>query len=211
MTSLLRAAVVGITVSTLVGCTTMPSGLDPAQVKDLPLETVMQGVESVAAGGDKQKALALLEAAAKANPTASKPWLKMAQMHFEAGNYPAAVVAAEEAIKREPGSTEAKSIALVSSLRVAVKYVSDMRAGEKLQGGVRSDAEHLARTLRETLGEQVLIPPPKAEPPPEPRRRTNHNTRRRTTAPVPAPAAAPAPRPGTEPKSGSANPFGSLK
>lgn len=210
MTSLLRAALVGITVSTLVGCTTMPSGLDPAQVKDLPLETVMQGVESVAAGGDKQKALALLEAAAKANPTASKPWLKMAQMHFEAGNYPAAVVAAEEASKREPGSTEAKSIALVSSLRVAVKYVSDMRVGEKLQGGVRSDAEHLARTLRETLGEQVLVPAPKAEPT-EPRRRTSRTARPRATAPSAPPTAAPAARPSTESKSGSANPFGSLK
>lgn len=205
MISLLRAALVGIAVSALAGCTTMPSGLDPAQVKDLPLETVMQGVESVAAGGDKQKALALLEAAAKANPTASKPWLKMAQMHFEAGNYPAAVVAAEEASKREPGSTEAKSIALVSSLRVAVKYVSDMRVGEKLQGGVRSDAEHLARTLRETLGEQVLVPAPKTEPP-EPRRRASRTTRPRAAAP-----AAPAARPSTESKSGSTNPFGSLK
>jgi hypothetical protein len=202
MTSLLRAALIGVTVSALVGCATMPSGLDPAQVKDLPLETVMQGVESVAAGGDKQKALALLEAATKANPTASKPWLKMAQMHFEAGNYPAAVVAAEEASKREPGSTEAKSIALVSSLRVAVKYVSDMRVGEKLQGGVRSDAEHLAHKLRETLGEQVLVPTPKAEPP-EPRRRASRSARPRATAPAPPPS--------TEPKSGSANPFGSLK
>ena len=124
------------------------------------MEAVLQSVEGIAASGEKERAMALLDAAAKANPADARPWLKSAQMQFDVANYPSAILAAEEAFKRDPSNAEAKSLALVSSLRVAVKYVSDLRTNEKLQGGARSDAEQLAQSLRETLGAQVLVPSP---------------------------------------------------
>jgi tetratricopeptide (TPR) repeat protein len=146
----------------VTGCATTSGGGDAARVKDMPMEAVLQSVDGVTTAVDKEKALALLEAAAKANPADARPWLKSAQMQFDAANYPSAILAAEEAYKRDPSNAEAKSLALVSSLRVAVKYVSDLRANEKLQGGARSDAEQLAQSLRETLGAQVLVPSPAA-------------------------------------------------
>jgi len=206
----LAAAIVSC-VWMLSGCTTMDGGLDQKTIKEMPVESVLSSSDKAAASGDNEKALALLDAGAKAYPTSPQPWLKKAQMYFKAANYPSAILAAEETIQRDPASEEAKSIALVSSLRIAVKYVSDLRALNDLKGDVRPDAEQLARKLRDTLNATVLVPTGKdvvAEPEPKPA--PPRYRRPPVQRPVPAmpTATAPAPEP---PPSGSSNPFGSLK
>jgi hypothetical protein len=199
--------VVACAIVAVVGCSTVDGGVDQKRVKEMPVEAVISSSDKAAAAGDNEKAIALLDAGAKAYPTSPQPWLKKAQLYFKAANYPSAILAAEEAIQREPTSEEAKAIALVSSLRIAVKYVSDLRALNDLKGDVRPDAEQLARRLRDTLNATVLVPPvakessADTEPKPAPVRY------KRPTQPRPAVPSAPV----ESPSSGSSNPFGSLK
>lgn len=194
----------------LTACSTTDAGLDQRKVKEMPIESVVASADRSAAAGDNEKALALLDAGAKAYPTSPQPWLKKAQLYFKAANYPSAILAAEEAIQRDPVNEEAKAVALVSSLRIAVKYVSDLRALNDVKGDARPDAEQLARRLRDTLNATVLVPtagePVAVEPEAKASKPAPISHRRLTThRSVPAvPAADP-------PTSESSNPFSSLK
>jgi tetratricopeptide (TPR) repeat protein len=169
----------------VAGCSSLQSGNElPDSAK------LMQEGTQLLDQGQKEKGLAMLSAAARANPASAEPWVKTAQAQFDAENYPAAIVAADEAQKRDPTRKETKAIAVVASLRVAVRALTDMREDSALRGNTRSEAERLARMLRETLGQDVLVPVPQAE---EPRA-------------VPKRAASTAPTPTTSSASGTSNP-----
>lgn len=147
------ALVLGVIFSS--GCaTTGESGSAAA------MSTMLQQAHELNASGSRDKALALLDQAAKENPTSKEPWLRIAQLHFDASNYPLAMQAAQEVLAREPLNQEAKSVLIVSGLRVAARAISELRNENALSGSTRSEAEKLARSLRETLGESVLVPAP---------------------------------------------------
>lgn len=158
----------------------------------------------------------LLSASARANPASAMPWVKMAQVHFDADNYPSAIEAADEAMKRDPSRRDAKALAVVASLRVAVRALSDMSSDTSLRGNTRSEAERLARSLRETLGQDELVPLVEDTPA---KSRTSRPSAARpaaaaspSTKPAAVPAAAVAPSAATKATPGAApNPFSSLK
>jgi tetratricopeptide (TPR) repeat protein len=128
-----------------------------------PYEQSMSQAEAYLRNGSKEQALTLYQEATRANPAIKDPWLKMAQIHFDRGNYGAAVVAAEEVLKRSPADANADSILTVSGLRIAVQSLTRLRSqtgSSASQGQARVDAEILARKLRETLGDRVLVPRP---------------------------------------------------
>ena len=203
-------------IASLAGCGSLQSGNDlPESAK------LMQEGSQAIADGQKDKGLSLLSASARANPGSAEPWAKIAQVQFDSGNYPAAIVAADEAQKRDPTRKETKAISVVASLRVAVRALTDMREDANLRGSTRSEAERLAAMLRETLGQDVLVPVPTAE---EPRRRAAAAAQpaqppAASTAPkspAKTPNERPAKHPGTQPSTapsgeGSANPFSVLK
>jgi hypothetical protein len=197
------------------GCSTLGGGIDQKSIAEMPVESVLNSSDKAAAAGNNEKALALLDAGAKAYPASPLPWLKKAQLYFNAGNYPSAILAAEEAIQRDPGNEQGKSVALVSSLRIAVKYVSDLRALNDLKGDVRPDAEQLARRLRDTLNATVLVPTKTTETVADAPASTT-TTRRyqprpvRHSRPVSSAAEKPKPKPTPTPSAPS-NPFGSLQ
>ncbi|MFT3734387.1 MAG: hypothetical protein QM776_05110 [Rhodocyclaceae bacterium] len=140
--------------------------------------------------GQKDKALQLLDASARANPAYSEPWVKAAQIHFEAGNYPMAIKSADEAMKRDPSRRETKAIAVVASLRVAMHALGEMREDASLRGNTRLEAEQLARTLRETLSVEVLVPGPVSAGTPS--ANTNNAAHKAPAVVAPAPTPAPA-------------------
>lgn len=162
--------------------------------------------------GEKEKGMELLDASARANPASAMPWVKMAQVHFDADNYPSAIEAADEAMKRDPSRRDAKALAVVASLRVAVRALSDMSSDTSLRGNTRSEAERLARSLRETLGQDELVP--LADDAPAKSRTLRPSAGRPAAASAASRPAVPAAAPSTATKaaSGSApNPFSSLK
>lgn len=140
----------------LVGCSSAPKAPPPEPALGAMLE------ESRAAqqAGDTAKALSVLHAATRAHPSATAPWSRMAQIQFDAGNYGAAIVAAQEVLQRDTKDANANSLIAVSGLRASAMALQQLRQGDAVSGTTRTEAEGLARKIRESLGEVVLVPPP---------------------------------------------------
>lgn len=173
----------------------------------------MAEAEVASAAEDKQRAIAAYQKIATDNPSRGEPWSRIAQVHFAQGNYSLAIVAAEEALKRDPSSRQAKSVTAVGGLRLAARSLEDLRKDSSLSGDTTADAQRLAALLRETLGTSVLVPTA-AAPRPAPVRRPPAPTSAASATPAPAAApAAPAPRPAAPPPARPAggNPFDALK
>ena len=161
-------AMAGLTLI-LAACGTFPE--KPSGV--VSVEQAMAQAEEAGKLGQLDKAYAALSESAKANPTRKEPWLKSAQLSFESGNYGHAIVAAQEALQRDGTDRAAQSIVAVSALRLATRTLSDMVRQDRLNGSVRTEAETLAKSLRDSLGETILVPRPTSASPVRP------------TAPVP--------------------------
>jgi tetratricopeptide (TPR) repeat protein len=141
--------------------------------------------------GQKEQALKLLQQAATTYPTDKAPYLQMAQIKFEGGQYGDAILDAQQVLARDPTDTKANSIVAISGLRLATTALSDLARQNNLSGSLRSESQDLAKLLRESIGEAVLVPPPKA--------RATRPARKAPAKPV---AAA---------DDDSADPFGALK
>lgn len=221
MTQRVRFAQLGalsLMTAVLVGCSSAPKAPPP----EPELGAMLEESRTAQQAGDTAKALSVLHAATRAHPSATAPWSRMAQIHFDGGNYGAAIVAAQEVLQRDTKDANANSLIAVSGLRVSAMALQQLRQGDAVSGTTRTEAEGLARKIRESLGETVLVPAPAvidaAAPAPKPAasRRTATPPKRTTDAAPSATAAAPAPAPAAAPtkKETSAaprNPFGALQ
>lgn len=207
------------------GCATTGENMSIRSMDDS--DQLLLQVREALASGANVRAQKLLEDATKTHPADKKPWLRLAQLHFEQGSYAQAVTAGQEVLARDPGSQEAHSIVLVSSLRIAAKSLADMSQLNELSGDARTEAKRVTAILRENLGEEVLVPEMKAE---ESNRRdagrvrsvgTARNTRatrasrppsesvrKKSSSPKPTAKVSP---PANSSGSGRSDPFGSLR
>ena len=199
------AASMAVSVAVLLavgGCAITPAkGPEPAPAIVSLQEYLQQGTKAAADGG-RERARDTYRAAAKAYPASKEPWLKLAEDYFEAADYGNAILAAQEVMLRDANDNVAASILAVSGLRVSASALQSIRSQNRIAGDTRTEAETMARTLRDVLGESVLVPRPAAAPAPAPASRTARPRPRPATA-VAKPAAAPA-----TPRS---NPFELLK
>lgn len=163
----------------------------------------MADADQVAGSSDKDAGIRMYQKIAADNPGRAEPWARISQIHFAQGGYGLAIVAAEETLKRDPSSREAKSITVVGGLRLATRSLEDLRKDSSLTGNTTADARRLAALLRETLGTSVLVPPASESPRPRPRSRA-----RPAPALEPDRGGAPARAGGT---GGGGNPFDALK
>ncbi|AKJ28551.1 tetratricopeptide repeat protein [Caldimonas brevitalea] len=185
--------------------TTAPKNDKPPVVD---LQQTLDEANAAQQRNDNNKALSLLSEAAQAHPGSKQPWLRTAQLQFEAMNYGAAIVAAQEVLQRDTSDLTARSIIAVSGLRASAAALAHLRQANSVNGSTRTEAEVLARTIREALGEPVLVPPP-------PGSRAGNSSQGGSTrrAPRAAPAAQPpVEAPPQQPAStGGRNPFGALQ
>lgn len=114
------------------------------------------------------QAVAQFEEIAVRNPSKGLPWSYIAKIRFDEQKYGQAIVAADEALSRDPDDFVAKSVRAVGGLRVAMQSLADLRADALLAGNARADAVALAAAMRETLGQDVLFPEGR-RPPSRPR------------------------------------------
>ena len=82
-----------------------------------------------------------------------------------------------------------------SGLRVSSKALAELTRKSKLSGNVKTEAEELAKLLRTSLGEDVLVP----------------GAGRRVVPPKPKSPGTTTTAAGPKPGSGSSDPFGALK
>jgi hypothetical protein len=203
--STLASFVAGLSVMFLVGCATAP-GATGEKPKSVELSVLMEQAAAAEKAETKQAAIAKYEEAAKSYPASKAPWARIAQIQYDSGNYGEAIVAAQQVVSRDDKDKVAHSILSVSGLRVSSKALADLSRQNELTGSVRSEAQNLTKVLRESLGEQTLVPAAPRPPPPRP-----------PVAASPTPTAPPATRPSTASPpapaagGGSGNPFGALK
>jgi len=177
----------------LAGCATDGAGTSARRAA--VSENIYAEADAALAAGQSEKAVTLLKAASVAHPVDKKPWVRIAQIRFDATQYGDAIASAQEALARDPDDTLAYSILAVSGLRVASKALADLTRKNNLQGSVRSEAQDLAKLLRSSLGEEVLV---NARP-------AARSPAARKTPTQPAVAAP------TRPSSANASPFDVLK
>ncbi|WP_243733030.1 tetratricopeptide repeat protein [Luteimonas yindakuii] len=164
--------------------------------RNTPDYAVLMGqAESSVRAGQVDNALIAFRDAATADPTQKEPWVRTAQLEFDRTHYARAIVAAEEAMQRDPDDIVADGILTVSGFRIANHALQRLQGrGALASETARREAETLANTLRETMGPAIL-----AEPEPARASRRNARTPQRSQPATSAPAqeerapAAPAP------------------
>ncbi len=214
--NLTRTLVILVAVLSLAACAVNPTQPAPApQTEALP--ELMHQAETAAAAGDKAKARDLYQAATKNDPTSKAPWVKLAEGYFEEGDYGNAVLAAQEVLHRDNTDNVGAGILAVSGLRISTAALTVLRQQNNINAGTRGEAETLTRSLRELLGEQILVPRPVEASAPAPRPRARAAASASTAAgtsgsgtKAPATSAAAAANT-TAASRGSSNPFDKLK
>jgi tetratricopeptide (TPR) repeat protein len=182
----------------LSACSTVPKTLPPApQLQDLLSEA-----SKVQAGGNKEQAIALWKQSATIFPAEKTPWTNIAQTRYEAGQYGDAIQAALEVLVRDPNDQLANSIIAISGLRLSTRALNDLSRQNSLSGSIKNESQDLAKLLRESLGETVLVPPPAAPATPAVREREQRPVRTAKKVKSAKPAAD---------ATASANPFDALK
>jgi hypothetical protein len=187
----------------LTGCSSAPKTPEILlKPKSVELSVLMEQAAATEKSGTKEAAIKQYEEAAKTYPASKLPWARVAQIQFDSANYGEAIVAAQQVVSRDEKDKIAHSILSVSGLRVSTKALADLSRQNELSGSIRSEAQSLTKVLRESLGEQVLVPA--ATPRPTPAQPSTQPRPPAKTAAQPAAATPSSP-------SGGGNPFGALK
>ncbi|MES2017641.1 MAG: hypothetical protein V4484_14215 [Pseudomonadota bacterium] len=152
--TLLRTLAGAALVATLSACSTAPVAALPKPT----LQDLLGQASQAAAGGQKEKAVTLWQQSASAYPADKTPWINIAQARYDAGQYGEAIVSAQEVLVRDPNDTLANSIIAISGLRLSTRALGDLSRQNNLSGSLRTESQDLAKLLRESLGETVLVP-----------------------------------------------------
>lgn len=187
--------------SMLGACATAPKSAMPDYAG------LMSQAESAIEAGQVDHALSALADAGRADPTRKEPWVRTAQLQFDRTHYAHAIVAAEEVLQRDPDDLVADGILTVSGFRIATGSLQRLQGRDALPSATaRREAEMLAGTLRNTMGEAIFAA--EEEPAPPPRRRAPAR-RAQAAAPAATPStpAAPASGAGSGERPASSNPF----
>jgi len=142
----------------LSACATDGNNVRVEKPPTLTLDRAIADANAALAAGQNDKAQGILKTAAADYPTDKNPWLHIAQMKFDRANYGEAIINAQEALKRDPNDKLGNSIVAVSGLRLSTKALADLSQQNNLNGSLRSEAQELAKLLRTSLGEEVLVP-----------------------------------------------------
>lgn len=195
-----RAATVAVLALSLAACAS--SGGRKQSLGNY--DQLMNSAEAEVSAGRVETALSNFNEAAKADPVRKEPWVRSAQLQFDAGNYGRAIVAAEEVLKRDPADLVADSVLTVSGLRVASESLKRLQGGGAIASETaRREAEQLRATMIATMGTEFVTGEPD-EPKAKPKARSKSRARART-AQSNAPAASSSSAPASD--SSSSNPF----
>jgi tetratricopeptide (TPR) repeat protein len=214
--SMLSGAVIACGV--MSGCATNPSNTLSASPE--AFNKALADADALSKAGNQNDALLAYQKLAAADPTREEPWSRIAQVQFQQQHYGQAIVAAQEALQRDQTDRGAKSVLAVAGLRVATESLGELRQDASLQGDAKSDAQTLAKQLRDTLGEDTLFPPEQKKVIRKPRyvkkvaKAAQKSQEAADTAAAPAAPTAPAPAPAApaaKTTGNAADPFSALR
>ena len=143
--------------ASMSACSTMDANT-AVQAKP-KLEDLLAKASEAKAAGKQEQAITLWKETAEAYPADKQPWVNIAQSRYDAGQYGEAIVSAQEILVRDPSDQLANSIIAISGLRLSTRALADLSRQNNLSGSIRTESQDLAKLLRESLGETVLVPP----------------------------------------------------
>lgn len=146
----------------LAGCATEPPPVPQAAPVTPPLAILSTEAGKAVAAGHPEQAFALLKQAAAAYPTDKGPWLAMAQFKYDRAVYGDAIQHAQEALRRDPADPQGNRLLALSGLQLSVLAYTDLSTKNHLTPPWRSEGHELVRALRNSLGAELLPPPPPA-------------------------------------------------
>ena len=119
----------------LAACATpdQPASQKPATPT---LAQVMSDADAAARAGQYERAMTLLQRGGTSYPADKAPWLQMAQMKFDRGQYGDAIGHALEALERDPDDKVANSIVVVSGLRLSGKALARQAIRDSVVTGI---------------------------------------------------------------------------
>ncbi|MFJ1470586.1 hypothetical protein QPK29_022955 [Massilia sp. YIM B02787] len=130
------------------------------------MDELLAKATEASTAGRKEDAVTLWREAAAAYPADKAPWSSIAQTRYDAGQYGEAIVSAQEVLVRDPNDRLANSIIAISGLRLSTRALADLSRQNNLSGSIKTESQDLAKLLRESLGEQILVPAPVPATPP---------------------------------------------
>jgi predicted Zn-dependent protease len=130
------------------------------------MDELLAKATEASTAGRKEDAVTLWKEAAAAYPADKAPWSSIAQTRYDAGQYGEAIVNAQEVLVRDPNDRLANSIIAISGLRLSTRALADLSRQNNLSGSIKTESQDLAKLLRESLGEQILVPAPVPATPP---------------------------------------------
>ncbi|MBY0557158.1 MAG: hypothetical protein K2P77_08150 [Burkholderiaceae bacterium] len=158
--SILRIWLPGVATAVLLSaCVTDGSTVRTEKLQAATLERAMADADTALAAGQGDTAQQMLKSTASAYPADKAPWLRLAQIKFDRASYGEAIMYALEGLQRDPADKLGNSIVAVSGLRLSTRALADLSQQNNLNGSLRSEASDLAKLLRTSLGEEVLVPP----------------------------------------------------
>jgi tetratricopeptide (TPR) repeat protein len=163
ITVISRILCIAAIAATLSACQTMETPKVAVPVKP-KLEDLLAKASDAKAAGKQEQAIALWKETAQAFPADKAPWVNIAQSRYDAGQYGEAIVSAQEILVRDPSDQLANSIIAISGLRLSTRALADLSRQNNLSGSIRTESQDLAKLLRESLGETVLVPPAVEKP-----------------------------------------------
>jgi hypothetical protein len=186
------------------GCSTLGKLEAPKEAPPTPsLEALLADATKAKQEGSVAKERDTYRAAAAAYPTRKEPWGKLAESYFEVNDYGNAILAAQEVLQRDAADPVATSMLAVSGLRVSTTALAALRQQQSLRSDTRAQAEDIVKSLREVLGESVLVPSAVVPAAPPARRIA---APRPTPVPVSGVTAAPAPTAAAAPAAAASAP-----
>lgn len=197
-----RVIVALLLATSLAACETRGGARDAP-----PFAQLIDQAEAEVGAGRVDAAVLAFNEAARADPLRKEPWVRIAQLHFDAGNYGRAIVAAEEVLQRDATDPVADSVLTVAGLRVAAQSLQRLQGnGAIASESARAEAGRLAATMRATMGAEILADPDAGSTRTPVRRRATSAPRRNTPPPATTAPASPAQGSGST----IANPFGGI-
>jgi hypothetical protein len=143
----------------VAACATPPKAEAPQSAAPAPtFEALMAEATRARQEGSRPKERDTYRVAAAAYPTRKEAWARLAESYFEAKDYGNAILAAQEVLQRDGSDPVAHSMLAVSGLRVSTAALTELRRQKTLNPDTRAQAEEIVGTLREALGQEVLVP-----------------------------------------------------
>ncbi|WP_426341875.1 tetratricopeptide repeat protein [Pseudoduganella sp. S-14] len=157
ITVISRVLCIAAIAASLSACQTMDTAKVAVPVKP-KLEDMLARATEAKVAGKQEQAITLWKETANAYPADKSPWVNIAQSRYDAGQYGEAIVSAQEILVRDPSDQLANSIIAISGLRLSTRALGDLSRQNNLSGSIRTESQDLAKLLRESLGETVLVP-----------------------------------------------------